>query len=171
MLQSVILHLKCAFLVGMSVCVLVCETRPLPVYPIVFRHPGLPVGGKHSIFNFSHGSCQTKGVSSIINLVCVKSEEEGLGEKNPSSIFFIWTAKPSSTTRCQSYTQHLEGYITHVVSPNLMFILTTYRVVLHPSYLQKVFSFIIYKRKKRLYDSFRKKQSSWRWRTVGGAKE
>ncbi len=38
----------------MSVFVMVCETRPLPVYPIVFRHPGLPVGGKHSVFNFIH---------------------------------------------------------------------------------------------------------------------
>ncbi len=39
---------------GMSVFVMVCETRPLPVYPIVFQHPGLPVGGKQSIFNFMH---------------------------------------------------------------------------------------------------------------------
>ncbi len=38
----------------MSVFVMVCETRPLPVYPNVFRHPGLPVGGKHSVFNFIH---------------------------------------------------------------------------------------------------------------------
>ncbi len=34
---------------GMSVCVLICETRPLPVYPIVFRHPGT-----HSVFHFIH---------------------------------------------------------------------------------------------------------------------
>ncbi len=39
---------------GMSVFVMVCETRPLSVYPIVFRHPGLPVGGKHSVFHFIH---------------------------------------------------------------------------------------------------------------------
>ncbi len=32
------------------VCNLVCEIRQLPVYPIVFRHAGLPVGGKHSVF-------------------------------------------------------------------------------------------------------------------------
>ncbi len=49
MLQSVILLWKCAFRAGMSVYVLVCETRPLPVYPIVFRHPGLPVGGREHI--------------------------------------------------------------------------------------------------------------------------
>ncbi len=54
MLQSVILLWKCAFRPGMSVFVMICETRPLPVYPIVFRHPGLPVGGKHSVFNFIH---------------------------------------------------------------------------------------------------------------------
>ncbi len=64
MLQSVIVLWKCAFRVGISVSVLVCVTRPLPVYPIVFRHPGLPVGGKHRVCHFSHGSCQMKGVSS-----------------------------------------------------------------------------------------------------------
>ncbi len=31
----------------------------------------------------------------------------------------------------------LNGYITHTVSPNLVLILSTYRVVVHPSYLQK----------------------------------
>ncbi len=54
MLQSVILLLKMCVRPGMSVFVMVCETRPLPVYPIVFRHPGLPVGGKHSVFHFIH---------------------------------------------------------------------------------------------------------------------
>ncbi len=54
MLQSVILLWKCAFRPGLSVFVMVCETRPLPVYPIVFRHPGLPVAGKHSVFNLIH---------------------------------------------------------------------------------------------------------------------
>ncbi len=38
-----------------NVCVCYgCETCPLPVYPIVFQHTGLPVGGKHSVFNFIH---------------------------------------------------------------------------------------------------------------------
>ncbi len=37
-----------------------------------------------------------------------------------------------------------KGDLTHTVSPNLMLILSTYRVVLHPSYLQKVFSLIIF---------------------------
>ncbi len=54
MLQSVILLWKCAFQPGMSVFVMVCETRPLPVYPIVFQHPRLPVGGKHSVFHVIH---------------------------------------------------------------------------------------------------------------------
>ncbi len=54
MLQSVILLWKCAGPARMSVFVMVCETRPLPVYPIVFRHPGLPVAGKHSVFNLIH---------------------------------------------------------------------------------------------------------------------
>ncbi len=31
----------------------------------------------------------------------------GAGEKKPSPIFWIWTAIPSSTARCQSYIQHL----------------------------------------------------------------
>ncbi len=40
----------------MYVSVLVCETRSLSVYSIVFRHAGLPVGGKHSVFHdLSHG--------------------------------------------------------------------------------------------------------------------
>ncbi len=63
MLQSVILLWKCAFQAGMSVSVLVCATRPLPVYQIVFRHP---------VFNF-------------ISFMCVKSEEEGPGEKKTLS--------------------------------------------------------------------------------------
>ncbi len=54
MLRSVILLWKCAVRPGMSVFVMVCETLPLPVYPIVFRHPGLPVGVKHSVFHFIH---------------------------------------------------------------------------------------------------------------------
>ncbi len=44
--------------------------------------------------------------------------------------------------------QYLKGDITHTVSPNLMLILSTYRVVLHPSYLQKVFSFIMFIKEK-----------------------
>ncbi len=58
MLQSVILLWKCAFHAGISVSVLVCLTRPLPVYPIVFPIVSrLPVGRKHSVFHFSHGRC------------------------------------------------------------------------------------------------------------------
>ncbi len=49
MLQSVILLWKC-----LSVFVMVCEPRPMPVYPIVFRHAGLPVGVKHSVFHAIH---------------------------------------------------------------------------------------------------------------------
>ncbi len=40
-------------------------------------------------------------------LVCVKSEEEGPGGKKKTPVFWIWTAIPSSTARCQSYIQHL----------------------------------------------------------------
>ncbi len=36
----------------------------------------------------------------------------------------------------------LKGDITHTVSPNLMLILSIYRVVLRHSHLQRVFSFI-----------------------------
>ncbi len=66
MLQSVILLWKCAFRPGMSVFVMVCETRPLPVYPIVFRHPGLPVGGKHCIFNLIHRHVRSYLLVSLI---------------------------------------------------------------------------------------------------------
>ncbi len=44
----------------------------------------------------------------------------------------------------QATNKSVKGDLTHTVSPNLMLILSTYRVVLHPSYLQKVFSFIIF---------------------------
>ncbi len=83
MLQSVILLWKCAVRPGMSVFVMVCETRPLPVYPIVFRHPRLPVAGKHSVFNLIHCHVRSfllvsliwhparkKNVSNILNLDC-----------------------------------------------------------------------------------------------------
>ncbi len=68
--------------------VMVCETRPLPVYPIVFRHPGLPVGRKHSIFNLNSSSCVLVpvGVVNLASCACVKSEEEGLVKKNVSNI-------------------------------------------------------------------------------------
>ncbi len=64
-----------------NVCVffIVCETRPLPVYPIVFLHPGLPVGGKHSVFHFIHRHVR----SFLLVSYCASiSEEEGPGEKN-----------------------------------------------------------------------------------------
>ncbi len=65
----------------------------------------------------------------------------------------------------------VKGGITHTVSPNLMLILSTYRVVLHPSYLQKVFSFIIFIKERYSFTILsEKKPSSWR-RAVGGAKE
>ncbi len=107
MLQSVILLWKCAFRDGMSVSVLICITRPLPVYPIVFRHPWLPVGGKYSVFNLSSCALVPVGVVNLATCVCIKSEEEGPGGKKPSPIFWIWTAIPSSTTRCHFYMQHL----------------------------------------------------------------
>ncbi len=72
----------------MMVCVLVCETRPLPVYPIVFRHAGLPVCGKHSAFHFIHRHVFAPvGVVNLATCVCLKSEEEGPGEKNPLQYF------------------------------------------------------------------------------------
>ncbi len=77
---------------------------------------------------------------------------------------FIMFLKPFLNNVCSAAGHNilLKGDLTHTVSPNLMLILSTYRVVLHPSYLQKVFSFIIYKRKIQIYDSLRKKPSSWR---------
>ncbi len=86
MLQSVILLWKCAVRPGMSVFVMVCETRPLPVYPIVFRHPGLPVGGKHSPFHSSSCALVPVAVVNLASCACVKSEEEGLVKKTVSNI-------------------------------------------------------------------------------------
>ncbi len=86
MLQSVILLWICAVRPGMSVFVMVCETRPLPVYPIVFRHPGLPVAGKHSVFNLIHCHVRSFLLVSLIWQPAHASEEEGLVKKTLSNI-------------------------------------------------------------------------------------
>ncbi len=70
----------------MSLCVLVCETHPLPVYPIVFQHAGLLVGGKHFIIyvyfiSFIVSALVLVGVVSLATCVRIKSEEGGPGEK------------------------------------------------------------------------------------------
>ncbi len=84
--------------------VMVCETLPLPVYPIVFRHPGLPVGGKHSIFNFMHRHVRSFLLVSLIwQPACASSQRRRGWWKKTSPIFWIWiwiwTAIPSSTAR------------------------------------------------------------------------
>ncbi len=108
MLQSVIPLWKCAVRPGMSVFVMVCETLPLPVYPIVFRHPGLPVARKHSAFNLIH--CHVRSFL-LVSLIWHPAHASNLRRrgwwKKPSPIFWIWTAIPSSTAGCQSYIQHL----------------------------------------------------------------
>ncbi len=64
---------------------------------------------------------------------------------NPFRIGFVRTSMDVTTGRVEwGKTLPLKGDLTHTVSPNLMLILSTYRVVLHPSYLQKVLSFIIF---------------------------
>ncbi len=104
MLQSVILLWKCAFWPGMSVFVMVCETRPLPVYPIVFRHPGLPVGGKRRAFHFIHRHVRSFLLVSLIwHPVCASSlRRRGWVKKNVSNILNL-----DCNTYCQSYIQHL----------------------------------------------------------------
>ncbi len=108
MLQSVILLWKCAVRPGMSVFVMVCETRPLPVYPIVFRHPGLPVTGKHSVFNLIH--CHVHSFL-LVSLIWHPAHASNLRRrgwwKKPSPIFWIWTAIPSSTARSILHTAPL----------------------------------------------------------------
>ncbi len=67
--------------------VMVCETHPLPVYPIVFRHPGLPVGGKRRVFHVIHRHVRPFLLVSLIwQPARVKSEEEGLVKKTVSNI-------------------------------------------------------------------------------------
>ncbi len=108
MQQSVILLWKCAFRPGMSVFVIVCETRPLPVYPIVFRHRRLPVGGKHRVFNFIHRHVRSFLLVSLIwHLHVPQVWGGGAGEKKTSPIFWIWTAIPSSTARLNLHTAPL----------------------------------------------------------------
>ncbi len=97
MLQSVILLWKCVFRPRMSVFVMVCETRPLPVYPIVFRHHGLPVGRKHSAFHFIHRHVRSFLLVSLIWHPAHASSQRRRGWwKKMSPIFWIWTAIPSS---------------------------------------------------------------------------
>ncbi len=87
MLQSVILLWKCVFRPGMSVFVMVCETHPLPVYPIVFRHPGLPVGGKHSMFNLIHRHVRSFLLVSLIWHPAHASSLRGRVKKTLSNIY------------------------------------------------------------------------------------
>ncbi len=68
--------------------------------------------------------------------------------KSASTKMYLSTAEKMEAAEVNGIYLHLHGQfkgdLTHTVSPNLMLILSTYRVVLHPSYLQKVFSFIIF---------------------------
>ncbi len=71
----------------MSVFVMVCETRPLPVYPIVFRHPGLPVAGKHIVFNLIHCHVRSFLLVSLIWHPACQVWGGGAGEKNRLQYF------------------------------------------------------------------------------------
>ncbi len=51
-----------------------------------------------------------------------------------------------------------KGDLTHTVSPNLMLILSTYRVVLHPLYIQKVFSFVIFIKERYIFTILSRKK-------------
>ncbi len=61
-----------------------------------------------------------------------------------SSTKMVLNSTNSGSLAREEPLKELKGDLTHTVSPNLMLTLSTYRVVLHPSYLQKVFSFIIF---------------------------
>ncbi len=64
---------------------------PLPVYPIVLQHAGLPVGGNKTRISCHSPSCALVpvGVVNLATCVCVKSEEEEPGEKNLSNILNV----------------------------------------------------------------------------------
>ncbi len=72
--------------------------------------------------------------------------KEGLLE-NPATVRHLleqWQVSGISKLHMsQQFSPWLKG-ATHIVLPNLMLILSTYRVILHPSYLQWVCSFIIF---------------------------
>ncbi len=70
----------------MSVSVLVCETRPLPVYPIVFWHPGLPVGRKHSVFHFIHRHVRSFMLVSLIWQPACASEHVSEAERRDTPL-------------------------------------------------------------------------------------
>ncbi len=93
----------------MSVFVLLCETRPLPVYPNVFWHPGLPWRKKQRRpISFNSYSCALVpvGVVNLATCVCIKSEEEGPGEKKHPLQYFEFGLQ-YLVQYCQSYIQHL----------------------------------------------------------------
>ncbi len=95
MLQSVILLWKCAFRPGMSLCVLVFETCPLPVYPILLWHARLQVGGKQriSFIIICTRSCWCPQSSNL--------RVRQVWGKNPLQYFEF------GLQYCQSYIQHL----------------------------------------------------------------
>lgn len=63
---------------------------------------------------------------------------------NSCPTFFLFEKLRYTTQWELQFHADFKGGVKHSVSVNLMLILSTYRVVLHPSYLQKVFSFIIF---------------------------
>ncbi len=78
-----------------NVCV--CYGLWNPPTASVFRHPGLPVGGKHSIFHFIHRHVRSFLLVSLIWHPARASSLRRRGWwKKPSPIFWIWTAIPSS---------------------------------------------------------------------------
>ncbi len=88
-----------------------------------------------------HGSCvavyagsESSWISSKYLNLCSEDERRSWG----------WVINYAKFRYHNIVMYRIKGGITHTVSPNLMLILSPYRVVLHPSYLQKVFSFIIF---------------------------
>ncbi len=72
---------------------------PTASFPILFRHPGLPIAGKHSVFHVIHRHVRSFlfGVINLATCMCVKSEEERPGEKNPLQYFEFWINPTYST--------------------------------------------------------------------------
>ncbi len=109
--------------------------RPLPIYPIAFQHPRLPVGRKQQRIAAMEVSKQTGSeiadstrlkmprhpskklyeqrnikawINQLINFLSLATHWGGGGrEKQLSPIFRIWTSAPISTTSCQYYILHL----------------------------------------------------------------
>jgi len=105
MLQSVILLWKCVPCRNVGLCFGLWNP-PTASLPNCISAPRVASWRKTQSISFHSIHRQVRLFQFVSSIWQPVSEEEGPSEKKPSPIFWIWTAIPSSTTRCQSYIQY-----------------------------------------------------------------